>query len=59
MSEFDWMDELAARASRAGCQSVMEYCRLLETALRFIADSESGIWGVIARQALDGEKVQR
>lgn len=54
ISSFDWMDELAARASRLGYESVMAYALDLEAALRRIADAESGYWGRIARQALDG-----
>lgn len=49
---------LIRRMNDAGFQNALEYAAHLEMALRYIADQESGIWGVIARQALDGEKVE-
>ena len=53
------LDFLAARASRAGHDSIASYCLALHDACSFISDQESGVWGVRARQALLGPGARR
>ena len=48
------LNELAARAHRAGHDSIALYCAELVKALVKIADANSGVWGRIAHEALHG-----
>jgi hypothetical protein len=48
------LHELAARAHRAGHDSIALYCAELVKALVKIAEANSGVWGRIAHEALYG-----
>ena len=48
------LHELAARAHRAGHDSIALYCAELVKALVTIAEANSGVWGRIAHEALYG-----
>jgi len=53
------LDQLVLRANHAGHNSIAEYAQELVKALTLIADCQSGVWGRIARDVLDGKDYDR